>query len=323
MSSRTKTILEYVKGKKTLYHLVHEIKNKHHLKHFIKKYAIPANLRTPLKKIYKKLIGKYKKVKLLDYKNGSVLCAFDHMQLYFDLVAPLNFYEIFINDAINETPYIDPSQKYNVIDMGANRGYTVLHWANQPWCKKVFAFECAQETFDMLSENVNLNPHLKDKIELYPYGLSDADADFVLYTIKGLDISATSNLELLKKTWPQQANEITTIKCQAKKSSGIIKKILDEHPNETFIFKVDVEGSEYAIFKDLTQNCPEVFDRVETLFLETHLGWEKLDKYIQALNKDYILDTFYVNGIDIHMLVYTKLTMGYWARKFHWTRFDE
>ena len=292
-----------------------------HYEKFIKRYKIPTELQIPLKNIYDKLIQKYKKVKLLDYKNDSVLCSFNNMKLYFDLMAPLNFYEIFINDAINEVPYIDSNIKYNVIDIGANRGYTVLHWAKQSWCNKVFAFECVPDTFDILSNNVNLNENIKNKVELYPFGLSDKDSDFDIYTIKNFDISATSNLELLKKTWPDKVNDIVSVKCLVKKSSDVVKNILNKNPNESYILKVDVEGSEYDIFKDLTTNSPEVFDKIETLFLETHLGWEEIDKYIKSLNKGYILDSLYVNGIDIHMLVYTRLTRDYWKRKFYWTNF--
>jgi len=322
MSSFLQNIIDYVRGKKTLYSYLNKINNNKYYEIFVKKYNIPSELQPVLKNIYLKLIDKYRKVKLLDYKNGAVLCSFNNMKLYFDLMAPLNFYEIFINDAINEVPYIDTNIKYNVIDMGANRGYTVLHWAKQSWCNKVFAFECVPDTFDILSDNVNLNENIKNKVELYPYGLSDKDSNFDIYTIKNFDISATSNLELLKKTWPDKINDIVRVKCLVKKSSDVVKDILNKNPNESYILKVDVEGSEYDIFKDLTTNCPEVFDKIETLFLETHLGWEEIDKYIKSLNKGYILDSLYVNGIDIHMLVYTKLTHGYWKRKFYWTNFE-
>lgn len=289
---------------------------------FIKKYSLSQETSKTVSWIYNTLKTKYKKVNLIEYSKGNILLEFNNIKVFLDINAPLNFYEIFINNAINFAPYVDKNEKYNVIDIGANRGYTVINFAKEKWCNKVFAYECVPDTFKILSENINLNDNIKRKVQLNSYGLSNKDSDFEVYTIKGYDISASSNLELLKKTWPDQIDNIVSVKCFVKKSSNVIPDVLKNNSDYPYILKVDVEGSEYDIFKDLVHNSPEVFDKIETIFIETHLGYKEIDNYIDSLNKGFILDNLYVNGDNIHMLVYTKVTPKYWERKFDWTNFN-
>ena len=60
-----------------------------------------------------------------------------------------------------------------IFDIGANMGEYTLYAASMIQENgRVFAFEPVQKMYDILSENIQLNPHLKDKIITFKKGLS-------------------------------------------------------------------------------------------------------------------------------------------------------
>ena len=63
--------------------------------------------------------------------------------------------------------------------------------------------------------------------------------------------------------------------CDVKKASEILKPIIIGNDVKNIILKIDAEGAEYDIFEDLRDNFPEIFDRVEIIVGDAHLGFER------------------------------------------------
>lgn len=147
-------------------------------------------------------------------------------------------------------------------------------------------------------ENIKLNPKLKSKIIPFNIGLSDATIIEKLYSFENRDDLSTTSKEfiefIVKDTKNIETNYVPV--CQA---SNIIESITALNNNTSILLKVDTEGSEYPIFKDLFKNYKNFFNKVSYICGETHLTNE-LD-HIQCFN--YIKDnlpTFSIIKQDIN-----------------------
>lgn len=74
-------------------------------------------------------------------------------------------------------PQLYKFEEFVVFDIGMNRGYASLNFANFDSCSTVYGFEINNETYNLALENLSLNPKLAYKIKTYDYGLSDKDGE--------------------------------------------------------------------------------------------------------------------------------------------------
>ncbi|GAB4132145.1 MAG: hypothetical protein Fur0041_03160 [Bacteroidia bacterium] len=127
-------------------------------------------------------------------------------------------------------------------DIGANIGYFTILAAEK--CGRnghVFAFEPVKSTFELLTENVKLNPHLNN-ISLMNYAVSDREENLLMYLPeKGKD---AWNSIAVKPEGEHFKTEIIMTWCP------------DLHmKEETFIrpslIKIDVEGWELHVLKGM------------------------------------------------------------------------
>ena len=158
--------------------------------------------------------------------------------------------EYFINNLNSEE-----SGQINIIDAGANVGYTSLFFNSVFPSAKIIAIEPDNQNFLILSENISLN-QLENKIVPLKMAL-----------LGKADINLLTKTDFRDgKDWAITVEE-TNIKTDLKSTS--ISQILSQFQiNEIDILKIDIEGAERYLFEedsDLTY-----LNRVKSLIIEIH-----------------------------------------------------
>ena len=202
--------------------------------------------------------------------------------------------EIFGRDGYS-VPQLYQFKEFVVFDIGMNRGYAALKFANYDSCKAVYGFEINQETYDFALENLELNPKLANKIKTYNFGLSDKDDEIDIYCLPGADGLTTTELEFtnIQSTWLKGKELMKIKKAKIKEASAIILDIIKkDNINSNIVLKIDTEGSEYKILDNLIDN--DVLDKVDLIVGENHLG-EDLDGKLVGFEN--ISKKFYANNI--------------------------
>ena len=220
--------------------------------------------------------------KHFDYKNKTVIFTDKDLNLLTDFEYPWVLMEIFGDNIYKSICSIDMEKQYTLIDIGANRGYTSLYFAQQKNIKNVFCFELVKQTYDFLIKNINLNPKLKSKIKPFCFGLSNKDAEIEIMRLNNRDGCNTINKDFLMSFMPEEEGKGIPQIATIKKASTVLKQIINENDINNIILKIDVEGSEYDIIDDLNANYPEIFEKIIKVIGETHLGFEKFYNRLSA-----------------------------------------
>lgn len=188
--------------------------------------------------------------------------------------------EIFLENVYKiKFEQFDYTKKYTLIDIGCNNGYASLFFAKEHWVKDIYAFELFPETLEFAKKSVSLNKFkIKNKIKFFNYGLANDNTTLMVYS-DGRDYANTTKKEALLKT-SQNPENIKTFPCNVKKASTILKEMIEKNKIKNIIFKIDVEGAEYDIIEDLSNNYPEIFSKIDIIVGETHLGFDKFTKYL-------------------------------------------
>ena len=150
--------------------------------------------------------------------------------------------------------------------------YASLWFANFDNCSAIYGFEIDDETFDKAIYNINLNPHISNKIKAFNFGLSDSEEMVDLYYLEGCDginttISEFTNIQMELKT---NKDNLKSKKVKVMKSSDVLSDIINKHKNKTkIILKIDTEGSEYKILNDLLDS--NLLNFVDVILGEEHI----------------------------------------------------
>ncbi len=170
--------------------------------------------------------------------------------------------------------HLNGNSKEIVFDVGMNIGDSTLYFLNCPKVEKVYAFEPFRKTYMDAMEN--LKGHLStSRLSTFQLGLSDHDEEKSAMfnqdmtcgqsTIDSINQNAVQNY--IDWGLLQEENNQTEI-IQLRKSSQIFSDIMEKHPNCQFVLKMDCEGEEYAIFKDLDQTG--VLNKFNFIMMEWH-----------------------------------------------------
>lgn len=186
----------------------------------------------------------------------------------------LIFIEIFCNRIYTIPPYIE-GMDFVVFDIGMNRAYSSLFFANMAHCQHVYGFELLGSTYRLALENIMLNPHLSHKITAYNYGLWNADTE-VDVVDDGIDAHASVTI----------STKSATSKVRVKRASTAIHGLLDSRSDDFVrILKIDVEGGEYTILEELYQaGLLYMFD---IIIGEYHRGLDGLLSYLSNFYLSY------------------------------------
>ncbi len=167
-------------------------------------------------------------------------------------------------------------EDYVLIDVGANVADSTLYFANNACCRKVYAYEPFSMVYGVANENIDLNPHLKNKIKLAKYGWGNSNKILNVAVSNDINLSGGNTIcDFFNEKLPILKNSYDQI--EIKSSSEELKRILQENPSSKIILKMDIEGSEYECLENLVQN--DMLKYINIIVLEWHFNG-----YIQILN---------------------------------------
>ncbi|WP_146812359.1 FkbM family methyltransferase, partial [Aneurinibacillus danicus] len=152
-----------------------------------------------------------------------------------------------------------------VIDIGMNIGIASLYFCNRESVSKVYSFEPFSETYEVAMENIRMNPQLSKKITAYNFGLgirnAEIDVDYNPNFKGGMSI-VYDNIEDYEKSNYKKERAVV------RRASEVIEQIIEKHSNQTIVCKIDCEGAEYEILKDLYDN--NILRNINIIMLEWH-----------------------------------------------------
>lgn len=246
------------------------------------------------KYIYERLTNSGFKFKT--YKNSLMLFSNKDISFLVDPKYPWIAFEIFSDNIYNFKSKLDLSKKYTVIDIGANRGYASIYFASQKWCKNVYAYELIDNNYQLAKQNISLNDkYIKNKIYLFNYGLGNKSEKNYANYFKNRDGICSLKQNFINNYAPEEKINALKVKCKIKKSSHVLKKIINNDINNVII-KVDAEGSEYDIFEDLAENLPNIFSKTNIIIGEAHLGFQKFVDIIKQFDYNIVYFNKQRNG---------------------------
>lgn len=192
--------------------------------------------------------------------SGIKFCKFENLSGHMEIFSRRDYEFGGISDAI-------------FIDVGANIGDSTLYCAASENISKVYAYEPFFHTYQIAEKNIKLNPDLAQKIELFNFGWSDNNETISVPVCDDINCSAVNTI---KATFAEQIvrerNSLAMI--EIRKSSEVLKEIIEKHPSQPIILKMDVEGAEYDCFKDIV--LEGLLNKVDMIFMEWHLEGYKV-----------------------------------------------
>jgi len=157
-----------------------------------------------------------------------------------------------------------------VIDIGMNIGYSTLQFARKPNVREIFSYEPFPETFQRAVDNLELNPDLIGKVQYFRAGLSDKTWSGNVMT------GATDNSGSRSVAFNEGDRPVSVQLLDAGATLGPILESARARGLRT-VLKVDCEGSEYAIFRSLSQ--ARLFDAVDVIMVEWHAMFDKINQH--------------------------------------------
>lgn len=162
-----------------------------------------------------------------------------------------------------------------MIDIGLNIGLTSLYSAQKDNITKIYGFEPFIPTFEQARQNLQQNPSLAKKIEIFNFGLGDSE--------KTLDIHYNPQLPGSMSSVSDKFSDCTDVeKIKIKKASEVIGEIIAKHKENIFL-KIDCEGAEKEIVPELDKTG--LLKKIKIIIMEWHYE-----------NPQYLVDILRKNG---------------------------
>ena len=170
----------------------------------------------------------------------------------------------------------NPREKFIVIDIGLNIGCTSLYLADKKFVERVYSFEPFEPTLEHARNNMRLNPELAKKICIFGFGLSDKDGATEITYNPDLPGAMSSVADLFRgKGKPERIH--------LKKAADILGPIFADHPDANVMLKIDCEGAEGEILRDI--DAAGLLSRVGVIIMEWHNNVVKpLEELLAAHN---------------------------------------
>ena len=230
--------------------------------------------------------------KLLDksYKIDDELIITNTGVKFYNKNALYEIYEVF--EKLDYEFITPPDRKNLVIDIGMNMAASTLYFANMENTIKVYAFEPFLPTYEKARRNIELNPHLADKIMTFNYGLGVEDKVIETNYCEEESGCMSTTHDVFKLNGKFCKSIDSRQKVEIKNTAPVIKSIIDKYKNERLILKVDTEGAEFEIFRSL-ENA-DLLKNFDVVMLEYHFQSPK------QLEKSLINNNFVVFYSGIH-----------------------
>ena len=179
--------------------------------------------------------------------------------------------EIFIDEIYN----LSCEGDLVVIDIGMNRAIASLFFSAKENVRKIYAFEPFKPTVALAKKNLDLNPELSKKIQVFTYGLGKKNVILeVPYSPEESDRARSIFAVSAKRnSW----TETVTVKDAAE----VLAPIFEEHKSTRIVIKCDCEGAEFDIFERLDE--AKLIGNIDIILMEYH--FEKPDRLVKILTE--------------------------------------
>jgi FkbM family methyltransferase len=183
-----------------------------------------------------------------------------------------------------------------VIDGGACWGDTSLYFADKVGTKgKVYAFEFVKDNITILKKNIDLNKHLKNRIEIVENALWNISGETVAFSPRG---PSTWLGVVNKNIIPQQASTLTI-------DDLVEEKVI---PKIDFI-KMDIEGSELQALIGSKKTIQEFKPKLAISI------YHKIDDFIEiplfidnlALGYNFFIDHYTIHSEETILFAESKM----------------
>lgn len=84
---------------------------------------------------------------------------------------------------------------------------------------------------------------------------------------------SSMNDSFLQNYAPEENENLSKTICHIRVASEVLSEIFTQNPTAHFIFKIDVEGAEYEIMRDIAKHFPQAFERIDCILGDTHCGF--------------------------------------------------
>lgn len=223
-------------------------------------------------------LAHHKHIQLDNSKEGEITMVCDGVRIKGDTFD--NFYvvqELFA-DGVYNINMNDP--KRVICDVGMNVGVASLYFAAQPSTTKVYSYEPFPSTYQRALNNFEQNPAYKHKIVPHNAGVGGSAAELEVPMIIGESAVMSTSDFFIEKMKTDQTQKIKVAIEDIKK---ILPQIMQNHPGESVILKLDCEGAEYDIIDQLNQTG--LIKKISMIVIEWHMkGYESLNNTLVANN---------------------------------------
>ncbi len=170
-------------------------------------------------------------------------------------------HEIFFKGIYN---FVFP-RKCIVVDVGMNVGIASLFFSSLDNVLKVYSFEPFLPTFEHAKYNLSLNEKLSQNIVPQNIGLGSRSETLVVdydYANKGqAGVGGTTFIR-------SELEEVERQTIVLKDTAPVMRELLNRHPDTAFALKLDCEGSEYEIVRNLLEH--NLLGLFSIVFIEWH-----------------------------------------------------
>lgn len=205
--------------------------------------------------------------------DGKILLQFDSVSIKVESQDEFNnVCEVFVNQEYRY--FINNLRRDIVIDVGINIGDSSIYFAWQEKVDKVYGYEPFKKTFmrakDNLRQYIDAN-----RVSVFQYGISNENAIRLIGFNEDMTC-AQSTLETVReyaydryRRWGliQEKNEQFE-QIEVRKASEVFEPIFKEYPYHNIILKMDCEGEEYGIIKELSEKG--LLSCISFIMLEWH-----------------------------------------------------
>lgn len=166
-----------------------------------------------------------------------------------------------------------------MFDIGCNLAMTSLLFATNPRVKHIVGYEPFIPTFKQAQRNLKLNPFLAKKIKLHNYGLgSTAETKSIHYNSELPGAMSTVTDSFIADGQLEQV--------VIKNVSVELQSVIEKNPFLKIFVKLDAEGAEYDIIRDLDKS--NILKKIDVVIIEWHHG-----------DQQTLIDTLTRNGMFV------------------------